>query len=88
MVPGENKAKRLSLVNHATKTINHHHHSLKRILMLLISCFFFVNSGDDSNNVTLGDIDFATMEETSFQKSVNYNSKRHSFAGPFSECNS
>ena len=25
MVPGEYKAKRLSLVNHTTKTIHHHH---------------------------------------------------------------
>ena len=26
MVPAGNKAKRLSLVNHTTKTIHHHHH--------------------------------------------------------------
>ena len=26
MVPSENKAKRLSSVNHTTKTIHHHHH--------------------------------------------------------------
>ena len=27
MVPAGNKAKRLSSVNHTTKTIHHHHHS-------------------------------------------------------------
>ena len=31
MVPAGNKAKRLSSVNHTTKTIHHHHHHLSII---------------------------------------------------------
>ena len=30
MVPAGNKAKRISSVNHATKTIHHHHHHHQR----------------------------------------------------------
>ena len=39
--------------------------------MPLIS-FLFLTSGDDSNNNTLGDTDFATKQEASARKYVNY----------------
>ena len=36
MVPAENKAKRLSSVNHTTKTIHHHHHQTKEVQSVLL----------------------------------------------------
>ena len=37
MVPAGNKAKRLSSVNHTTKTIHHHHHQITEILKQVIT---------------------------------------------------
>ena len=36
MVPAGNKAKRLSSVNHTTKTIHHHHHLHHHTLLIII----------------------------------------------------
>ena len=36
MVPAGNKAKRLSSVNHTTKTIHHHHHQGTKFLGIII----------------------------------------------------
>ena len=43
MVPAGNKAKRLSSVNHTTKTIHHHHHQSSILNKDSVASFFFCN---------------------------------------------
>ena len=43
MVPAGNKAKRLSSVNHTTKTIHHHHHHSNVFISILLFLLLTLN---------------------------------------------
>ena len=68
MVPAGNKAKRLSSVNHTTKTIHHYHHQkalikiLKKILNVIVLLTKLWSISYGALNLNEGKIEF-TMED-------------------------
>ena len=68
MVPAGNKAKRLSSINHTTKTIHHHHHQkalikiLKKILSVIVLLTKLWSISYGVLNLNEGKIEF-TMED-------------------------
>ena len=69
MVPAGNTAKRLSSVNHTTKTIHHHHHHqkalikiLKKILSVIVLLTKLWSISYGALNLNEGKIEF-TMED-------------------------
>ena len=68
MVPAGNTAKRLSSVNHSTKTIHHHHHQkalikiLKKILSVIVLLTKLWSISYGALNLNEGKIEF-TMED-------------------------
>ena len=68
MVPAGNTAKRLSSINHTTKTIHHHHHQkalikiLKKILSVIVLLTKLWSISYGALNLNEGKIEF-TMED-------------------------